>query len=825
MPPQTVSAVQNTHKRNTMEENNVTPQADEQVSEVSLRDILVSCVSHWRWYVATVVVALLSGVLYINKTQPVFKRDASIMVLERNDKPTVVNQLLNDYVDFGFFADNTNVNNVIAAIKSPDVMSEVVRQLSLDVAYTTRGTFYDKTLYGSALPVKVVFYDLGQDDKASLSIGLTGDGTAEMSDFVKNGRPQHSPNLMCNVGQTVNTPLGRIRIERQPHYASAVAEHDDIDVEKTDNATATSRFFGGLSVEIGDKKSTILDLSYQDVSPERAADILSAVIDIYNKVWMKNRNAVMAGATKFLDDRLAIIERELDNVDTDISKYKSENLLPDIEKAYSLSMERADKNSAMLLSLNTQLSVAGYVRDFIANRANTNQLIPANVGLDNDKIDALISRYNDLQLERNKLIANSGTANPLIQDMDKSLAQLRMSVLNSISNLMVSLSTHISHLQNYEQKTKTDISTNPTQAKVLLSVERQQKVKEALYLFLLQKREENQLAQSFNADNTQIIKSPTGSNAPLKPKKSMIMLIALVAGLGLPTAVIYLLETTNNKVRGRKDIEDVITAPFVGEIPLVEEPKTGISALAPSKQKAYGVVVEHGNHNVINEAFRIVRTNIEFITASDNRSNVFMLTSFNSGSGKTFLTMNIAVSLSIKEKRVLVVDGDLRTAALSVFAGSPKLGLSNYLGRHTDDVRQLIYPYTKCRGLDILPVGTIPPNPAELLASGRLEGLLSALRDQYDYILIDCPPLDAVADTSIISRYADRSLFVVRAGMLERAMLADLEKLYKTGRLKNLAVILNGTRSAGTPYAYRYGYSYGYGTTAKRKSLLGYLCR
>ena len=343
--------------------------------------------------------------------------------------------------------DNINVNNVIAAIKSPDVMAEVVDRLDLDVSYTTQGTFYDKTLYGKSLPVKVVFRDLGNDDTASLHISLNGKGGVKMSDFVKNGKPQHSPDLTCNVGQTVSTPLGRLTLERQANYASAVADNDEIDVTKTTNRAATGRFTGGLTVEIGDKKSTILDLSYKDVSGRRAEDILNAVIDIYNKVWMKNRNEVAAGATRFLDERLAIIERELDEVDTDISKYKSDNLLPDIKKAYSLSMERSDKNSAMMLELNTQLSVAGYVRDFIAARANTNQLIPANVGLDNDKIDALVDKYNALQLERNQLIANSGAGNPLIKDMDKSLAQLRRSVLNSINNLMVSLSTHISHLE------------------------------------------------------------------------------------------------------------------------------------------------------------------------------------------------------------------------------------------------------------------------------------------------------------------------------------------------------------------------------------------
>lgn len=812
-------------KQDIMETNPVTQQTEETTEEISIRDILISCASHWRWYVATVVVALAVAVLYIKKTQPVYKRDASIMVLERNDKPTVLNQLLNDYVDFGFFADNTNVNNVIAAIKSPDVMSEVVDRLGLDVSYTTRGTFYDKTLYGKTLPVKVVFRDIPKDETASLHIRLKKDGSIKMSEFVKNGKPQNSYDLTCHVGQTVNTPLGRLTIERQPHYPSAVADNDEIDVLKSDNASATGRFLGGLSVEIGDKKSTILDLSYNDVSGKRAEDILSAVIDIYNKVWMKNRNEVSAGATKFLDERLAIIERELDNVDNDISRYKSKNLLPDVEKAYSLSMERADKNSAILLDLNTKLSVAGYIRDYITNRANTNQLLPANMGLDDGKTDGLIDKYNALQLERNSLMANGGKNNPLVKDIDKALNQLRRSVISSINNMIVSLSTRIGHIQNDEQKTNTDISTNPTQAKELLAVERQQKVKEALYLFLLQKREENQLSQSFTADNTQIVKSPTGSNVPLKPKKGMIMLIALVIGLALPTGVIYLMETTNNKVRGRKDIEDNLTATFVGEIPLVEEERKGLSALKPAQEKAYGIVVEHGNHNLINEAFRIVRTNIEFLTPQGNGASVQMLTSYNSGSGKTFLAMNIATSLAIKDKRVLVIDGDLRTAGLSRYIGNPKLGLSNYLGRHTDDIDSIICHYETCTGLDIMPSGVVPPNPAELLASDRLPRLLAEMKKRYDYIFVDCPPIDAVADTSIISHYAERTLFVVRAGKLERAMLADLEKLYRSDRLNNLSVILNGTRNAGTPYAYRYGYSYGYGTNPKSNNLIDYFRR
>lgn len=559
---------------------------------------------------------------------------------------------------------------------------------------------------------------------------------------------------------------------------------------------------------IGDKKSTILELSYTDVSTRRAEDILSAVIDIYNEVWVKNRSRVSDSTSRFIDERLAIIERELGNVDTDIANYKSKNLMPDVEKAYTLSMERAD----ILLELNTKLSVARYIRDYIVDKANTNQLIPVDFGIDNDKIDEQINSFNAMQLERNSMMANSGRQNPLVHDLDKSLAQIRRAIIYSIDNLMMSLSTGISHLQNDEQKTNTTISANPTQAKFLLSVERQQKVKEALYLFLLQKREENQLSQSFTANNTQVIKSPTGSNAPISPRPSVIFLIGLVVGLAFPTGVIYLMVMCNTTVRGRKDTDGRVSVPILGEVPQVESETGRASQLRvyfgvrQNMAGACKVVVESGNHNPVNEAFRMLRTNFEFMPDCYSGSCVSMFTSFNTGSGKTFLTMNMAVTLAIKGKRILVIDGDLRKAALSSFVGKPHEGLSTYLGGTQDSALRFIHHYDKCTGLDVLPAGTIPPNPSELLATERLAGLLSEMRSFYDYIFIDCPPVDMVADTALIARNADRTIFVVRAGLFERSMLPDLEKLYVSSRFKNLSMVINGVSCSKDSYGYQYGY-------------------
>lgn len=793
-----------------IENNNPTVVEENSPEDFNLHDLLVQCIAQWRWYVLTVVVGLLVAFYIVKKTEPTYQRDAAIVVLDESQGQSM-NSKLADFSDMGIFKDNTNVNNVMATIQSPDIMSEVVKRLHLDVDYTHPGTFYNGTLYGNNLPVKVDFMSVAKDKDAALKLTLHKDNTVELSDFVYNGEEKEGEPLRAKLGQVVNTPVGRVLVSPTPFYSGIVEEGDKINVSKSDNYSATQRFLGGLTVTLTDKNATVLDLNYKDVSTQRAEDILNMVITVYNDVWIENKNRISISTSHFIDQRLAVIEKELGNVDTDISNYKSKNLIPDVNAASNLFMNRSDQNNTTLLDLNSKLSVAQYIRDFLVDKSHTNQLIPVNLGIDNDKIEDQINNFNSIQLERNTMVTNSGRNNPLVQDMDNSLASIRKSIIYSIDNYMLSTNTKIKHLQGFEEKTNTKISANPTQAKFLLSVERQQKVKEALYLFLLQKREETQLSQAFTAYNTQVIKTPTGSNSPLSPKKNIILLIGLVMGLVIPTALIYLREANITTVRGRKDVEGKISAPFLGEIPEMEEKKYTLPFL-PKKHKAHlGIVVEPSNHNVINEAFRVLRTNLEFMLGTDNHTDVTLFTSFNVGSGKTFLSINIAASLAIKGKRVLIIDGDMRKATLSHLLHHAHHGLSNYLGNQIDDVDQIIKPYDKCKGLDIIPVGTIPPNPTELLYSERLGQLFEEMRRRYDYVFVDCPPIDVVADTSIIAKEVDRSIFVVRAGLLERGMISEVDKIYKSGRLKNMTVMLNGTEYSTSGYGYRYGYSYGYG--------------
>lgn len=558
-----------------------------------------------------------------------------------------------------------------------------------------------------------------------------------------------------------------------------------------------------LRAELGNEDATIINLSIDDASVQKAEDILNTLIEVYNEKWIQDKNQIAVSTSRFIGERLGVIENELGHVDENISNYKSEHLLPDVQAASSLYMSQSAENKKEIQTLTNQLATAQFIRRELGGK-EMNQPLPTNSGMANVNIESQIGEYNKMVLDRNRLIANSSEKNPLVKDLGNSMQSMKRTILQSVDNLIVSLNTQIRSIRQQEATTTQQLASNPSQAKYLLSVERQQKVKEELYLYLLQKREENELSQAFTAYNTRMITAPRGSALPTAPNKKNILLVALALGLLVPAVIIFMQENMNTKVRGKKDLEN-LSVPYLGEIPLYFRNKK-----KKNKFSEYAIVVEEGNRNIINEAFRVLRSNVDFMKSKNTEQKVFIETSFNPGSGKSFLSMNIAMSFAIKGKKVLVIDGDLRHGTVSAYVGSPKKGLSDYLGNKEVVWNELLVIDKKYPNLHIIPVGTIPPNPTELLEDGSLATLMQDLRDEYDYIFIDCPPIDIVADTQIIEQYADRTLFVVRAGLLDRSLLPELESIYQEKRFKNLSVILNGTESTGGRYGYRYGYHNGY---------------
>ena len=788
-------------------------------NSLNIKELAYLCLNKWYWFVLSVLLAAGIAVFYILCTPPVYTLSASLLIKEDSKGQSVGSDVSSMFADMGFTNTNTNVNNELIALQSPAVIYETVNRLNLDVDYKKKGIFHDETLYGSSLPVKAVFAS-GWADNASLSftLHLSDNGKIKLINLETNDETVGLPDqIQSQLEDTIATPLGKIVIVPTMHYV-AKQKYVPILVSRTSLYDAADVCKSNFSATLQSEDATVINLSYNDVNIQRAEDVLNTIISVYNENWVKDRNQITVSTSQFITERLGVIERELGDVDEDISSFKSAHLLPDVETASSLYLSQSQATSNQILALNTQLSMARYVRNHLTTNGSKNQLLPANSGIESPGIEQQISEYNATQLQRNNLVSNSSEENPLVIDLDGQLRQMRNAIVVSIDNLIASISTKIASLQHDERRTTAQLAANPDQSKYLQAVGRQQKVKESLYLFLLQKREENELSQAFTAYNTRLLSPPTGNFIPVAPKKKNILTIALVVGLMVPLVIVVIRESLNSTVRGRKDLEK-LTLPFMGEIPLSlkqGDKKKGLqrllfkSAKKESKSERQTVVVENGKRDVMNEAFRVLRTNLEFMTGKDKASNVILLTSFNPGSGKTFLTMNIAVSLALKGKNVLVIDGDLRKASTSAYVGTPKQGLSDYLSGGVNEIDKLLISYKEYANFCILPVGTIPPNPTELLYDPRFSQLITEMRSRYDYVFIDCPPIDIMADTQIIEQYVDRTIFIVRAGLLERSMLPELERIYKQKKYKNMALILNGTEGGSHRYGYKYGYKFGY---------------
>ena len=764
---------------------------------IRIQDLWGMFVPRWHWFALSLFAALAIAAFYLLSTPNIYTRTAAILV--KDDTKSGSSTTMSEFSDLGIFKSNTNINNELLTLKSPTLMTEVVRRLGLNETYTVRKGLKDVGLYKSN-PV-AVSYRHQDETPVSFKIDFSSKEEFTISDVMINGEELETE-FSGKMGDSIRMEVGTFVINPTKYWNDSFVG-TSIRYNKGSVRAVTDYYATALRADLGNEDATIINLSIDDVSIPKAEDILNTLIEVYNEKWIQDKNQIAVSTSRFIGERLGVIENELGHVDENISSYKSEHLLPDVQAASNLYMSQSAENKKEIQALTNQLTTAQYIRREL-NSKEMNQPLPTNSGIANVNIESQIGEYNKIVLDRNRLIANSSEKNPLVKDLGNSMQSMKRTILQSVDNLIVSLNTQIRSIRQQEVATTQQLASNPSQAKYLLSVERQQKVKEELYLYLLQKREENELSQAFTAYNTRVITAPRGSALPMAPNKKNILLVAFALGLLVPAVIIFMQENMNTKVRGKKDLEN-LSVPYLGEIPLYSNNKK-----KKNKSQEKTIVVEEGNRNIINEAFRVLRSNVDFMKNKNTDQKVFVITSFNPGSGKSFFSVNIAMSFAIKGKKVLVIDGDLRHGTVSAYVGSPKKGLTDYLGYEETSWNELLITDKKYPNLHTIPVGTIPPNPTELLEDKSLATLIQALRNEYDYIFIDCPPIDIVADTQIIEQYADRTLFVVRAGLLDRSLLSELESIYLEKRFKNLSVILNGTESTGGRYSYRYGYSYGY---------------
>ena len=777
-----------------MQTNNSSNKNDQGLNIV---DLFMYLASQWKWFLLSILIC--GGIAWYNYARAplVYFRSATVIIKDPSNKAST-----SGLDRFDNFINKVNVANEILQFRSKKLMREVVQRVHADVSYQIKDGLRNNELYNES-PVLVSLPDALPEQSFSFTMTLKDAKTVTLSDF---SGIEAKPSYEVALNDTVAIIEGMNVVVTATNYLRDSWLNTPIRVQKLPVESMVNYYKNALGIQQEEEEASILTLALKDSSPARAEDVLNTLITVYNEEAIKEKNQVAVNTANFINERLIIIERELGNVESNLESFKQRNQIVDIASSAGMYMTESQKYNADAMELETQLRLANFIKDYLTDPGKETDLIPSNTGISDMNIENQISLYNAAKLKRDHLIDDSSVNNPVVQELNNSLRAMKQSIIRAVDNMIVSLNVKRNDAQNREMRAQDRVTAIPTKERQMLSIERQQKIKEALYLFLLNKREENALSQAMADNNARVIDGADGSNAPISPNRNRILLLGLLVGIALPGAVCLAILFMDTRVHGRKDIEGVTSVPYLGEIPLDKE------AMKDHRKKV--MAVKEQGDDIVSEAFRILRTNMAFLSKKDKPAQVITFTSFNIGAGKTFIARNLSMSLAYMKKRVVMVDLDIRKGTLSRHFGHYHVGVTNYLSDNTVKVDDIIQHQ---EGFDLIPAGILAPNPAELLMDNRLDELMNELRTRYDYIIADNVPVGLIADATIANRIADLTIFVVRAGKLDRRQLPDIEKLYQEKKLKNMALVLNGANPERHGYGYSYGYGYGYGYGTKKK--------
>lgn len=777
-----------------MQTNNSSNKNDQGLNIV---DLFMYLASQWKWFLLSILIC--GGIAWYNYARAplVYFRSATVIIKDPSNKAST-----SGLDRFDNFINKVNVANEILQFRSKKLMREVVQRVHADVSYQIKDGLRNNELYNES-PVLVSLPDALPEQSFSFTMTLKDAKTVTLSDF---SGIEAKPSYEVALNDTVAIIEGMNVVVTATNYLRDSWLNTPIRVQKLPVESMVNYYKNALGIQQEEEEASILTLALKDSSPARAEDVLNTLITVYNEEAIKEKNQVAVNTANFINERLIIIERELGNVESNLESFKQRNQIVDIASSAGMYMTESQKYNADAMELETQLRLANFIKDYLTDPSKETDLIPSNTGISDMNIENQISLYNAAKLKRDHLIDDSSVNNPVVQELNNSLRAMKQSIIRAVDNMIVSLNVKRNDAQNREMRAQDRVTAIPTKERQMLSIERQQKIKEALYLFLLNKREENALSQAMADNNARVIDGAEGSNAPISPNRNRILLLGLLVGIALPGAVCLAILFMDTRVHGRKDIEGVTSVPYLGEIPLDKE------AMKDHRRKV--MAVKEQGDDIVSEAFRILRTNMAFLSKKDKPAQVITFTSFNIGAGKTFIARNLSMSLAYMKKRVVMVDLDIRKGTLSRHFGHYHVGVTNYLSDNTVKVDDIIQHQ---EGFDLIPAGILASNPAELLMDNRLDELMNELRTRYDYIIADNVPVGVIADATIANRIADLTIFVVRAGKLDRRQLPDIEKLYQEKKLKNMALVLNGANPERHGYGYSYGYGYGYGYGTKKK--------
>ena len=774
--------------------------------QINIQEILFRYLIHWPWFVVSVIVCVALAWGYLRLTTPVYNISATVLIKdEKKGGGANMSSELEKMGLNGFVSSSSNIENEIEVLSSRTLAREVVSSLGLFVTYMDKDEFPQRELYRTS-PVLVSLTPQEADKlPQTMVVDMSLEPSGAMDVQIRVGEKEYQKQFE-KLPAVFPTDEGTVAFFTNNDTLSSVRPES---VTKERHITAyinrpfsvAKGYAGSLSITPTSKATSVVTVSLMNSNTRRGKDYIDKLLEMYNINANNDKNEVAQKTAEFIDERIGIISKELGSTERDLENFKRSAGITDLTSEAQIALTGNAEYEKKRVENQTQINLVMDLQRYL--QGTEYEILPANVGLQDAGVAGAIDRYNEMVAERNRLLRTSTESNPAIVNLNASIRAMRGNIQTTLDATLKGLEITRADLAREASRYSRRISDAPTQERQFVSIARQQEIKSGLYLMLLQKREENAIVLAAIANNAKIIDEAQADGAPISPKRMTIYLAALVFGIGIPVGAIYLIGLTKFKIEGRADVEKLTSLPVIGDIPLADE-KTG------------AIAVFENQNNLMSETFRNVRTNLQFML--ENGKNVILVTSTISGEGKSFISANLAISLSLLGKKVVIVGLDIRKPGLNKVFNIPKKehGITQFLTNPATNLMGLVQPSDTNKNLYILPGGTVPPNPTELLARDGLEKAVETLKKNFDYVILDTAPVGMVTDTLLIGRVADLSVYVCRADYTRKAEFTLINELAENSKLPNLCIAINGLDLQKKKYGYYYGYGkygkyYGYG--------------
>lgn len=774
-------------------------------SSEDLKKIVLQYLKYWPWFIICLVISVSLAFIYLRYSTNIYQTNAQVKILKDQSGLDLSGlQGGSPLIDMS----KVNLENERSVLKSRRISTKVVETLGLTSSYFKSGNFKSSEIWEDERPFKVSWIE--NDSVYDTGTPLYTVEFSSLNEFeIKN--PETNFSKKFTVGEPMDVEGYPLVLNFNPDYNGDITQlkGSTFNFNFRSLSQAVSSLTSKVSVEPLGDRSEILDISMRGQNKAKNEAILNALIDQFNADGIDDNRLVAKRTEEFVIERLEFLVSELDTVESGLVSFKSENDIVEIENNATALFGKSSEAELRVFEISNQLSLTKNFKEELL-RQDEYDLLPARIGITNDNINSFTQTYNEKILERDRLLISSTLENPTVKEAEKLIGQLRKNILNTINNYISSLEYSLKEVKRREREFDSNIGKLPEQEKEIRNIKRQQAVKEKLYLFLLQKREEAALSYAITAPIIKVVDYAYTQPTPVSPKSQIILLSSMVIGLVVPFGVLYILFLFDTKIKTKDQIRA-----FLPNMPIVAE--------VPQHQEKENKVILPNDRSSIAESFRIMRTNLNFMSmkSQDSASNseVVFVTSTTKGEGKTFVAINLASSLVAAKKNVLLVGCDLRNPQIHNYLNLRKdhIGVSNYLYDDSISFEELIIKNAIDElDLDVILSGDIPPNPAEMLMSSKFNQLLEEAKLKYDYVIIDTAPTILVTDTILISKYADITLYITRAGYTDTRLLPHIRDIQDQKKLVNMGVVINGLDESGIN-AYNYGYGYGYGENLQKK--------